>query len=316
MKAVTALCVLCLLLCCGSLAEDAALPFDRTGGSYYLPADPTSQAGIPSDTANLVVSGLPVLDIRTLDGAEPDDETRAGSIHIWEADAQGALRCTSAGLHIRLRGNTSRRYPKKSFRVSLTDAAGDKQDLSIAGLRRDDDWILNPMYSDTSKIREALAYSLWEKINSCGTAAQGSRMAFCEVQLNGEYRGLYAAQERMDRQQVRSDRKTGILYKIDTNYRPTVEALLENGTEERCEGIELAFAGSRVSAPWLPVADYLALLEGCAGPGAARLSMQNAVDYTLWAVLTQARDCHYKTSSCTRCSVKTAAMSCSGSPGI
>ena len=67
----------------------------------------------------------------------------------------------STRIEINERGNTSRRFPKKSYRVKIVDEEGQKQDLSIAGLRSDDDWILNPLYTDTSKIREALAYDLW-----------------------------------------------------------------------------------------------------------------------------------------------------------
>ncbi len=295
MKRLKTVYIVWILLCIASRciaapAENRSYPVDRITGMVYLPAIPEE----PTDEGSLVVTGLPVLDICTADGTMPDDDDKAGIMHLFEAGENGQLEQLSVPLSIRLRGNTSRRYPKKSFRISILNEAGEKNKISIAGLRRDDDWILNPMYTDASKIREALAYSLWETMNSCGDAARCSGMAFCEVILNGEYAGLYALQERMDRKQVQADKGTGILYKVDTNVRPEQEKLLVNGKEETCAGMELVFSGSEVDEPWLPAADYIALLEGAEGPCTARLSLQNAVEFTLWAVLTQARDCHYK----------------------
>ena len=154
-------------------------------------------------------------------------------------------------IEINLRGNTSRRFPKQSYRVKIVDEQGNKRNLSIAGLRADDDWILNPMYSDTSKIREAISYWLWEQINSCGQAASSTRLAFSEVFMNGEYYGLYAIQERVDRKQVNGDKKLDILYKIIANDQPSAEELAQwDKKAEVCRGIELAFACQVLQCAW------------------------------------------------------------------
>ena len=259
----------------------------------------------------------PLLSITTESGSPPGDTDEAGTLTITEYDEAGAAHTRTTPVLIRLRGNTSRRFPKKSFRVKIVDEAGQKQNLSIAGLRSDDDWILNPMYSDTSKIREALSYWLWDEINSSGQAAASSRGAYAEVELNGDHHGLYFIQERIDRKQVDADKHLGILYKITANERPTAGELLEC-TGEECGGIELAFSGKNVASPWEPAADYIALLDSAAaaeeeddddgddengaqaGPllsaasPAARLSLENTIDYGLWSMLVQARDGHFK----------------------
>jgi len=231
------------------------------------------------------------LDLATGSGSPPGDDYVPGALKLTGPEGSGTVETPMA---LRLRGNTSRRFPKKSFRISLLDGDGRKRDLSLCGLREDDDWILNPLYSDTSKIREAMAYWLWEQINSRGRAAASSRMAYAEVWLNGEYRGLYGVQERVDRKQVDADRRSGLLYKVTANDRPTVEELLSAGDGEVCRGLELAFRGDGVPCPWAPAADYMALLDGRAPPGNARLDRENAVDYALWSMLTQARDNHFK----------------------
>ena len=99
-------------------------------------------------------------------------------------------------------GQRARQYqpplPKKSYRLHIQNAQGDKHHLDIAGLRSDDDWILNPLYADTSKIRERLGYELWDTFNSSGRRAAASRLVHVEVFLNGAYWGLYGLQERVD----------------------------------------------------------------------------------------------------------------------
>ena len=235
---------------------------------------------------------LPVLDITTASGTLPGDASEGGLLRLWlPGDEDCALQTP---VEIRLRGNTSRRFPKQGYRLKLVDDRGEKRKLSLCGLRADDDWMLNPMYADTSKLREALSYWLWAQINRCGRAASSASTAWAELWLNGEYRGLYGVQERVDRKQVDADRRAGILYKVSANDAPSVEALKEAGDAMACGGFELAFAGLAVIRPWLPAADYMALLTGGEGPGIARLSETNAVDYTLWCMLTQARDNHFK----------------------
>lgn len=238
-----------------------------------------------------VPDSLPVLCIDTEDGALPGDADARGTLRLCDAAGNA---CLSTPIEINLRGNTSRRFPKKSYRVKLVDEAGEKRDLSLCGLRADDDWILNPMYSDTSKIREALSYWLWAEINSCGQAAASSRVAYAEVWLNGDYHGLYGVQERVDRKQVGADKAAGILYKVTANDRPTAGELRAWAGREPCKGVELAHAGTFVTDPWAPMADYIALLDGEAPAGSASLSLQNAADYALWSMLAQARDGHYK----------------------
>lgn len=303
------------------------MPRDRTTGVCYIPVDADLEA-IQTDldaswqirrtecaagdpwsangfmlcaerdgeqrSARVVLTRLPVLCIDTAGGEPPGDGDMAGTMTMVDLDAMGHTRVTRTPVEINVRGNTSRRFPKLCYRLKALDEHGKKRNLSIAGLRSDDDWILNAMYSDTSKVREALAYRLWDEINSSGQAAAGSRFAYAEVLLNGEYIGLYGVQERIDRKQLDTDRDWGIIYKVAANDRPSAQALLTCKDPERCGGFELVFSGSRVRAPWAPAADYSALLDGAEPPGDSRLSIENAVDFCLWSALVQARDNHFK----------------------
>ena len=304
-------------------SKGVRLPYDAGANTYYLPVaseddglPPHAALALPdgltgymrrdSDGVQIIAAGngqclasrvilttLPVIDIVTSDGDMPGEADLPGTLSLFEPDS-GALRVTQTRIEINLRGNTSRRFPKKSYRVKIVDDFGIKRNLSVAGLRADDDWILNPMYADTSKIREALGYWLWEVVNSCGKAAASSRVRYAEALFNGAYHGLYGVQERVDRKQMDADRQTGVIYKVVANRMPSVDELLACESDNRCRAFELAFSGAGVASPWRSAADYIALLTGVEAPGDARLSMANAIDYALWAMLTQAHDCHFK----------------------
>ncbi len=267
------------------LAALAALMILSFAQAEEIPADPMALA---------MLAQLPVLDIRT-GGAEIDDETLIPATvtrYIWR---HGAVAAESWQAEIRVRGNTSKQFPKKGYRLQLLDGRGGTADASLLpGLREDDDWILNPMYTDTSKIRETLAYRIWDMMNSSGQRAQSSRIAYAEVFLNGEYWGLYGVQERVDRKQVEASKRFDVLYKVATNTRPAVQELLNCLDPEICQCFEVVHAGSRVEDVWMAAASYIALLEGGENPGSAALSLENAIDYGLFAMLTQAHDCHFK----------------------
>ncbi len=251
---------------------------------------------LPSSPRELAkASAIPVLDIRTDSGQLPDDEGDILGVLTRYEKHGGVLEETAVRIEIKVRGNTSKRFPKQGYRVKIIDSRGEKVDFTlVSGLRSDDDWILNPMYTDTSKIREALAYQVWGLMNSSGQKASSSRVAYAEVFLNGEYWGLYGVQERVDRKQVNASKRFDVLYKVASNFRPTVAELLACESDIGCQGFELAFAGSRVEDPWEPAAGYMALLNGEENPVNATLSLENAIDYGLFVMLTQAHDCHFK----------------------
>jgi len=60
-----------------------------------------------------------------------------------------------------IRGNTSRSFPKKSYRLELQDSAGAECKIPLCGMPGDSDWILNASVTDRSFIRDALTYELW-----------------------------------------------------------------------------------------------------------------------------------------------------------
>ncbi len=96
-------------------------------------------------------------------------------------------------IRIELRGSTSQILEKKPY--SLTTYRSDDKTLnnvSLLGLPDENDWVLNSLAFDSSLIRDYLSYDLSREIGQY--AARGR---YCEVIVNGDYRGLYVLMEKL-----------------------------------------------------------------------------------------------------------------------
>ena len=95
---------------------------------------------------------------------------------------------------IETRGQSSQDFQKKSYRFETQDSAGLNLNVSLLGMPPENDWILYAPYSDKSMLRNAITFEMGSKLeNYC------SRTAFCELFLNGEYRGVYILMEKIKR---------------------------------------------------------------------------------------------------------------------
>ncbi|HEY0091806.1 MAG TPA: CotH kinase family protein, partial [Flavobacterium sp.] len=96
-------------------------------------------------------------------------------------------------INIERRGSTSQNPPKKGY--GLTTLESDdvtNNNVSLLGMPSENDWILNGLAFDPSLIRDYLSYNL-----SAAIGNYSPRTAYCEVQINGEYKGLYLLQEKI-----------------------------------------------------------------------------------------------------------------------
>ena len=88
---------------------------------------------------------------------------------------------------IERRGQSSQRFPKRSYAVELA------RDAALLGMPADDDWVLYAPYNDKTLMRNVVAYATARAIG--GYAA---RTRFVELRLNGRYRGVYVLMERLE----------------------------------------------------------------------------------------------------------------------
>ena len=101
---------------------------------------------------------------------------------------------------IEIRGSSSQMFPKKQFAIETQDNNGNNNNVSILGLPPENDWILYAPYSDKSLIRNYLAYKLARDMGR-----YSSRTRFCELLVNGDYKGLYIIMEKIKRDDNRID---------------------------------------------------------------------------------------------------------------
>jgi hypothetical protein len=101
-------------------------------------------------------------------------------------------------IEIELHGQSSLGFPKQSYRIETQDSLGENHNVSLLGMPKENDWILYAPYSDKSLMRNVLSYSIAAEINT-----YAPRVQFCELVLNGEYRGVYVLTERIKRDKNR-----------------------------------------------------------------------------------------------------------------
>jgi len=106
----------------------------------------------------------------------------------------------------KLRGGSSSKYFKHSFSLELEDKH------KLAGLHKDDDWILNANYIDKTFMRHKISYDLFRQMNSKNIAAE---CAYINLHLNRSYEGLYVLMEEINGGMVNLDKgdSAAVIYK-------------------------------------------------------------------------------------------------------
>ncbi len=101
---------------------------------------------------------------------------------------------------IEIRGASSQGFPKKNYGFETQDANGENNDYPVLGMPEENDWILHGPFSDKSLIRNALSFDIGRKLMD-----YASNTRFCELIINGDYRGVYLMMERIKRDPSRVD---------------------------------------------------------------------------------------------------------------
>lgn len=99
----------------------------------------------------------------------------------------------SSAAAFRIRGHASRRFEKSPYLLKFVDEAGLPQDLSVMGMDAHNKWVLHGPFLDKSLVRNYLCYNWAGQIME-----YAPNVRFCEVFLDGEYRGLYLMTETID----------------------------------------------------------------------------------------------------------------------
>lgn len=88
------------------------------------------------------------------------------------------------------RGNSSRYFEKSGYRIKLVDRDGNSNPQSLLGMDAHHDWVLHGPYLDKTLLRNYMLYNLSGEVMD-----YAPNVRFCEVEINGEYEGVYVLTE-------------------------------------------------------------------------------------------------------------------------
>ena len=150
-------------------------------------------------------SNLPIVVIETDGGANiPDEPKVPGTMKIiWHQDGSRNYMSDidnpeflnyDGRIGIERRGSSSQTMlNKKPYAVETReDDDITNRNVSILGMPEENDWVLNSLAFDQTGMRDVLAYDLSNRLGQ-----YASRSVYCEVVINGNYKGLYAFMEKI-----------------------------------------------------------------------------------------------------------------------
>ena len=103
-------------------------------------------------------------------------------------------------ISIEYRGSSSQSFPKKAYALETQDSIGNNNNVSLLGMPVENDWILYAPYSDKSLMRNVLTFNLGKKMSR-----YTPRTRYCELIVNGDYKGVYVLMEKIKRDNDRVD---------------------------------------------------------------------------------------------------------------
>lgn len=132
-----------------------------------------------------------------------------GSMSLYSPDATEP---TISLVKAKWRGgstNTADKH-KRNYKIKSINFKGKSQDISLLGMREDNNWILDAGQIDLFRLRNRIATEIWNDFatkpyyaSKEPKAKSGVAGKVVEVILNNEYRGIYSLTEAMDRKELK-----------------------------------------------------------------------------------------------------------------
>ena len=241
---------------------------------------PLTLAIVCGDTyrfVDVIITTLPVINMSG-EQTHLNEDGRAvfsGSATLWAGRSapENAYFTTSSDLQWHIRGNSTALEPKNSWKLSFKDENGGNRDLDLLGLGKDDDWILNSLTMDDTRIREKLFMDLWNTITAeTDHNYKMSSGGYVEVVLGGKYMGLFLLQRRLDAKYLELSDED-VLLKV-THYQPA-------SVEEAYEFVTPTADPEKIYAMMQGVFD---------GTDVSRYNLDNIADTNLMLQMTCALD--------------------------
>lgn len=181
-------------------------------------------------TKNILFTPIPIIEVKT--EFKINEIYHLTQISITDIIKKEAINSFTSDAQIRIRGGASTGFNKKSYRIEFLEKAkkGYKEKIvNMLDINKKDDWILDALYTDKSKIRNLFSYDIWNKIIAKDESSINLDGKFIEFYINGNYNGLYVVKEPITRNKLDVEKSsfedTGIVIKginylpINSNYK-------------------------------------------------------------------------------------------------
>ena len=250
----------------------------------------------------LVFTGLPIITVYN------KNDVRDYNYPIDRSDSEAVMRLidtnqniTQSDILIHTRGGSSSSFPKIGYKMNLVDADGEGVNMNLLNLRKDDDWVLIPMYSDESMIRDKLTYDLWSEYGAANNKYgihNGPQAEYIELFINDRYWGLYMLVVPIDKkQQDLADDE--ILCKIEDWIVPSVSSLKRAGKAAAIDSITIKKPDAPNQETWDTISEFVDLWfemsrEDFIKAAPEIIDIDNVIDYWILLNLTKGKDNAWK----------------------
>jgi hypothetical protein len=148
-------------------------------------------------------TNLPLFIIDTKGSSIPDEPKITADLRIIYDGQQYNHPDDQANIYegkigIEIRGRYSSTLPQKPFGIETRDALGENLNVPLFHMTEENDWILLANYNDKTFLRNSLAFELFRRMGH-----YAPRTMYCEVLINGNYRGIYTFTEKIKRDKGR-----------------------------------------------------------------------------------------------------------------
>ena len=217
--------------------QDAEAAEDDKQPEAGLPENDAENAQEEQSTAEAdgsapVYGAMPLLMIETEKQAKVSETDAYTSCTVSVENCEEAWNLSDAPAGIRVRGNSTKMYTKKPYRIKF------EEKTQLLGLSEGahKSWVLLAEFNDPSLLRNYMTYCFAEDLSGISYVTD---CALTEVYLNGEYLGVYllAEQIQVDEQRINID-ETGVKDPtiVDAGYLLELEADNSRRAEEGKEG--------------------------------------------------------------------------------
>lgn len=173
---------------------------------------------------DLVISDVPIVNIHDLDISKYNNLSNDHFVDMFNDSEEDLKEKKMVGISISNilqnngntsfssygymteRGASSSFFDKKSYKLKMNDRFG------LQNIKDDNIWVLDALYTDSSKIRNKLSSDLWNLINDNQRINNDLSCVFVEVFIDDEYVGLYTLKEKVDKSVTRNS-DNGLLMK-------------------------------------------------------------------------------------------------------